>query len=310
MSSEFKPLRIIRLIQRLRSESGCSISQIAKIIQLDTRSAYRYIKELENEGFLIDSLAGRYFIHRDPSDLQNNKCFTVEETKVLELSIHSLAGQDKLKGGILSKIYLNSELEDSGESLQNMRLAGMVERLGTAIQEERQVKLINYRSNNSESVRDRLVEPVEFSENHEVLFAYELESGITKSFKLERMEAVKLRSKKMLHRSKHQVSQLDIFGFSVVDKRFPVELRLNLRAYQLLREEFPRSIPYLKQVGKTQVYHLKVELNSLEAISRFVLRLYDCVEVIEGEALKLQLAERLEKMQAKFLVTEAVKMNA
>ena len=73
----------------------------------------------------------------------------------------------------------------------------------------------------------------------------------------------------------------DAFGFTTLNGLpFDIDIRLNLRAFVLLKQEYPMVVPFIKQEPKTSYYRLKTSVNNPKPIIRFVLGLLDDVEII------------------------------
>jgi proteasome accessory factor C len=67
---------------------------------------------------------------------------------------------------------------------------------------------------------------------------------------------------------------------------FDIDIRLNLRAFVLLKQEYPTVVPFVKQEPKTNNYRLKMSINNPKPVVRFVLGLLDDVEIIGSVAFK------------------------
>jgi predicted DNA-binding transcriptional regulator YafY len=76
-----------------------------------------------------------------------------------------------LKDALLRKIYLKSEIVIQGNHLLNAHLGKIVSDLSKAITEHKQVILKKYQSANSNTITDRLVEPISFTDNYTSLCA-------------------------------------------------------------------------------------------------------------------------------------------
>ena len=68
---------------------------------------------------------------------------------------------------------------------------------------------------------------------------------------------------------------------------------MTLRAYLLLREEFPRSIPYLSKDEATGEYIFNGPVYSFDGIGRFVMGLVDEIE-IRTNALKKHIIQKVQ----------------
>jgi hypothetical protein len=70
---------------------------------------------------------------------------------------------------------------------------------------------------------------------------------------------------------------------------FQIDIRLNVRAFVLLKQEYPMAIAFVKQEPKTDHYRLKMKINNPKPVIRFVLGLLDEVEIIGSAKFKAYL---------------------
>ena len=80
--------------------------------------------------------------------------------------------------------------------------------------------------------------------------------------------------------SLHQKNQTDIFGFNG-DASTWVTLELSLRAYLLLREEFPLSLSFLTKEEDHYLFHGPVA--NFEGVGRFTLGLIDEIRIVKPD---------------------------
>jgi len=93
----------------------------------------------------------------------------------------------------------------------------------------------------------------------------------------------------MKYSDSHGLMKRDIFGMTG-SGNFPVKLRLSFRAYLLLREEFPESIPYMvEESDENHTYLLEVKVTAYAGVGRFTLGLIDQVEVLGSDEFKAYL---------------------
>jgi hypothetical protein len=85
---------------------------------------------------------------------------------------------------------------------------------------------------------------------------------------------------------------MDAFGFSKLNGEvFQVELILSLKAYILLKEEYPKTEKYIKKDKGLDTYILKIEVNNPKPITRFILGLKEDVEVTGSNSFLKHLSE-------------------
>jgi proteasome accessory factor C len=285
-----KLLRLFQIIAVLKS-GHWPIKQLAERFDTSERTIYRYLNLLEEVDFLIEKdFDNRYFIltsEDDPSQSQ----FSIEETKLIKKLIQSGAADNPLKNLLLKKLSLNSELDSVPRLFVKARIGKIVDELAEAIKNKKQIVLKNYHSAHSNEIRDRLVEPIHFGDNYQSIMALDTADKVCKQFKLDRIGEVLTMGKPFQFESLHQKNQTDIFGFTG-DASTWVTLNLTMRAYLLLREEFPLSVPYITKQENDYLFNGPVA--SFEGAGRFVLGLMDEIKVKSPENFKTFLKTKLE----------------
>jgi predicted DNA-binding transcriptional regulator YafY len=258
---------------------------------MSERSIYRYIKLLESVGFVVDKdFHNKYFIFTS-EDEPGSTNFTIEETNILKALIRKGAFDSPVRNSLLKKLSLNSDIDDMPKVALKLRVGQLMEKISEAIKNKKQVVLKNYHSANSNEIRDRLVEPVHFGDNYQTIVALDCKDHICKQFKLDRIGEVIEMKTKFKFEELHTKNQSDIFGFSG-DANTWITLDLTLRAYLLLREEYPLSIPYTERTeGGYQFYG---PVSNPDGIGRFVLGLMDEIKIKGPEAFKTFIEKKIQ----------------
>lgn len=119
---------------------------------------------------------------------------------------------------------------------------------------------------------------------------------MNKTFRLSRMESVTLLDEKWLCRSEHRQIYTDIFNFASEDL-IPVTLRLDQLSYNVLVEEFPLAEKDITSDGEHWLYNSHV--CSLKGIGRFVIGLYDHIEIINSPELEDYVCRKLKLFSEK-----------
>jgi proteasome accessory factor C len=269
-------LKLFQIIAVLKS-GHFTIKQLAGRFDSSERTIYRYIQLLEEANFLVEQdFHNRYFIatsEDDPSQAQ----FTIEETKLIKKLIQGGTTDNPLRNTLLKKLALNSEMDAMPRLFVKARQARFVEQLSDSIRNKQQVVLKNYHSANSNEIRDRLIEPIHFGDNYLTVIGLDTQDQVCKQFKLDRIGEVVEMNKEYQFEQLHQKTSADIFNFSG-DANVWVTMKLSLRAFLLIREEFPLSIPYIEK--KDDHYLFNAPVAGFEGIGRFVMGLLDEVRVV------------------------------
>jgi proteasome accessory factor C len=288
-----KLLRLFQIIAALKS-GRWTIKHLADRFDTSQRTIYRYVNLLEEVNFLIEKdFENRYFIitsEDDPTQTQ----FSIEETKLIKKLIQVSASDNPLKTSLLKKLALNSELDKMPSLFLKARLSKLVDLLAESIKDQHQVVLKNYHSANSNEIRDRLIEPIHFGDNYQSVMALDVHDKVCKQFKLDRIGEVIQLNKPYAHKALHQSRATDIFGFTG-DATTWITLQLDLKAYLLLREEYPLSIPYTEKQEDHYRFHGPVA--NFEGIGRFVLGLIDKIKINGPEEFRHFLHKKLQSLK-------------
>jgi predicted DNA-binding transcriptional regulator YafY len=268
MLNQRKILRVLQFISYLEQRPPKAVNQLAEMLETTERTVYRYLDLIRECGFdLQRDKYTRFFIHNNTAQ---GIRFSTEEAEYLKQLVLTSGKRNKLKDAVLSKIYLASDVNIVAGHLVNAKNGRIVERLAQAIADKEQVILKRYHSINSETISDRLVEPFGFTDNYHTVMAFEVTSSKNKTYHLDRITAVEFNNRGFMFEDKHEHQIPDAFGFSFTGEQHNIELELSLKAYLLLKDEYPLTIPYIKYNPKSDLYELKIQVNDLMPIQRFM----------------------------------------
>lgn len=280
MLNQHKILRVLQLISLLQKEPAKSIRFMSGFIESTERTVYRYLDLIKELGFELERDQNkRYFIKGGLYD--DVESFTNEEVSLLRELLLSSAKESKLKDSVLKKIYFKSEIAVHGNHILNAHLGKIVHKLSSAIQNENKAILKSYHSANSQKISDRLVEPIAFTDNYTSICAFEETTMKNKYFNVERITDVEQLETKQEFKSLHKLDPVDVFGFTEYNgEKFDIQLRLSLRAYVILKEDYPLVVPFIKLESNKDTYLLSCNINNPKPITRFILGLSNEVEVL------------------------------
>lgn len=278
-----------------------TVEEISKELQMSRRSIYRYIDTFRQMGFIVLKEGSRYRIdHASPffQEITERIHFNEEEAMTINQVLNSVIDNSPQVRHLrekLASLYDYGVLARHGVDDAIARNLGM---LFKAIQSERVAVLHNYSSPNSGKISDRIVEPYLFlAENSEVR-CYEIPTGMNKTFKVGRIELVELLGVRWLHKDKHQPFYTDLFHFSG-EERHTVRLLLGQLATSLLLEEYPAAEEQLTLADDGR-HLLTTQVCSFKGVGRFVLGLFDDIEVVDSPEFQAWLDERVEDLTKKF----------
>lgn len=286
MYNQNKILRVLQLISLLKKEPAKSIRFLSGILESTDRTVYRYLDLVKELGFELQKDQNNKFLIIGSDDYETVS-FSNEEASLLRDLVLSTGKESKLKDSLLQKIYLQSELAIQGNQILRANIGKMVTKINSAISENKRVLLKSYHSINSQKISDRVIEPICLTDNYNSICGFEVDTKINKFYNLERITEVILLNDQQEFQKLHQLDETDIFGFSKLNgERFQVELSLTLKAYILLKEDYPKIKKHIKKDKSSDVYNLKIEVNNTKPITRFILGLKEDIEIIGSPEFK------------------------
>lgn len=288
--------RQLRLMMLLTGNRHYSLDDLKSELKLSERSLFRYLQLFKDFGFIVSRRNGLYSLDKESPyfrQLAENISFTEEEVITLKRLLQGARYQSPevvflLKK--LSRVYDAGAVEIIPEDeiyVQNYR------RLYQAVKEGRQVILKDYSSGHSRQCSDRWVEPYAFISNNTMVRCFEIRTAQNKSFAISRVGEVEVLPISWEFQTKHTMVYTDAFRFSG-EIRYPIRLRLNRLAMNLLREEFAISSDTLSPDDDEHWLYTD-QVCSYVGVGRFILGLPGDVEVLENDELKAYLRQQILK---------------
>jgi len=292
--------RQLRLMVLLTQNRSLTIDEVGQKLNMSRRSIYRYLDAFKHMGFIVKKEGTRYRIdHTSPFFKEITEGITFTEDEALTISevlnsVYNNSVQVRLLREKLSRLYATDVLAKHGV---DNHIAQNISTLFRAVREERVVVLHNYVSPSSGKVGNRIVEPYLFLNENSEVRCFELSSGKNKTFKVSRMESVELIDLLWSHKSEHTAFFNDLFGFTG-ESRKPVSLILGQLSTNVLLEEFPDAQRQLTPLSDGR-NRLDTEVCSYVGIGRFVLGLFDDIEIINSPDFATYIRLRISNMVEK-----------
>ena len=291
--------RMLDLLLTMVADSH-SAAELAEVLGTSKRNLYYVLKQMEDYGFVIHHLHCRYLL--DPhspffQDIARTVDFTQEQAFYMYTLLSEVDNKSNPMAGLLRrKLTRYYHLNEFSPTWRDRLVYNNVQQLQRAVNQRRVVVLHGYSSGHSQTVKDRLVEPFLFLGDKADIRAYEPSSGLNKTFKISRIAEVEVMNDFWQHEDRHRQLFTDMFMFSS-EERIPICLCLDLLAHSLMCEEYPHAAELMKPDGRNH-WVLTTDVANYVGIGRFILGLYDHVEIVYGDGLKRYLRERLSAMSA------------
>lgn len=292
--SFFRWLDVIRAIS---GDKILSAPDIAKILGTSLRNAYYVVKALSAYGFFVNHNKLGYNLDAASPffrDINESVSLNVDQAFFLYRMLIGKDMDNPMAAKIMLKFKRFYHFDVLGGSEKNYGPYTNYLLLQKAIKDCKCVVLHNYASSNSLTVRDRLVEPFMFLGEDTDVRAYEVESGRNKTFKISRISIVEILDREWENVNKHRNAFTDMFMYSG-EVRHHVLLRLDVSSYNCMQEEYPHSIFSLRPDDDTH-WLFEADVANYEGIARFIMGLFDHIEVLEDDCLKKYLSDKIKVM--------------
>jgi predicted DNA-binding transcriptional regulator YafY len=289
---------MLEILMLLSGNFGYTINEIAEKFNTTPRTIYRYIDTFKDVGYKVIKQNGFFRIDKKDSkfrDLSELIHFTREEAILLSRAIHLISDENKFKSDLYEKLYYLFDKDSIANQLITREHSDNALRLKKAVSSEEKVILKNYSSSNSKTLKDRKVEPFEFTSIYDSVWAYDYEDKQCKTFKIARIGEVVLTGERQEFKEQHIKKDIDVFRFSGLE-RINISFHMSQTAYNLIIEEYPLSEKYLTEIDSND-YVFNGWVTSFIGVSRFLLGLMDEVSINNPDSLKEYLNLKISKIK-------------
>ncbi|MBR5238776.1 MAG: HTH domain-containing protein [Paludibacteraceae bacterium] len=263
--------RVLRLMRLMSGVRHYTIEELAEALDTSSRSIYRYIDTFREVGYVVKKENGvpRLLSMDKYEDIAELVHFTEEEAYVVDRLLDALDNGNVLKQSLKRKLAAVANSAAVVDCVVNGRVAENVHAVIGAIENKRQVKLMGYASSHSGAVRDRWVEPFEFTTDYNQIWCYDLEDERNKLFKTSRIGTVVLLDEAWVAADRHQRGFVDVFRYSG-PKIYRVAVELDVRARNFMVECFPLAELYMRKV-EDELWVLETDVCGLDNVKGFVM---------------------------------------
>ena len=290
----------LQLMLLLIENHSYTIQDICKRMDLSRRNLYYYLEFFRDAGFIVEHVKPYYRISKDSPffrKLDATVHFTEDEAIAMRQILEQTGDQSLQVNRLKQKLDKLYDLEILNDVQLREQLGRNVSTLYTAVKSKLTVVLKNYSSPHSNTVKDRVVEPFLFMDGNREIRCYELESKMNKTFKLSRIGEVELLDLVWANEGKHKQMFTDVFMFSG-EQQMTVTLRLRRLAMQVLCEEYPQAERFVEPDGEDH-WRVVMPVCSYIGIGRFVLGLFEHIDVLGDDGFKTYLKEKVNLLNNK-----------
>ena len=298
MPNETKTHRILRFILFLSGSYPRTKEECITFLDIKSSAFYTYCNLLRDTGFELQQKEGKYRIEYKVNEnhiLSDLLHFSEEESYILSCCIDALDEKPQRSAKLKQKLVSFLNQDKAIEAYIHKEKSAIVQALRIAQQAKKQILLINYASGNSQTIRNRMVEPFEFKDDFNLVWAFDTQIKKNRQFKICRIEDLSETPFKWEHERSHRSLPVDIFrNTGELDKL--IEFHFNLRAKNLLTEEYPLSAKYITTINPNQ-FLFKAPVAKYEGPGRFVLGIAEDIQLIGDEGFRQFLQIKMDNYQ-------------
>jgi len=215
-------------------------------------------------------------IHVDPHPY---RIVELEGKAYLRINAESREMSDFMRQQMLSKkVFTHQELAANLSLLQQ------------SMQNQKVAVLHRYASSNSGTVQDRIVEAYDIYPDSNIVVCLDLKDKKCKCFNLSRIGYVEIKDDPWANKALHSPIKVDAFHMSG-DKQITCCLDLDLMAYNLLCEEYPKAKEDATKAKDENHWILNAKVYNVAGIGRFVVGLANHISIIDAPELKEYIRE-------------------
>ncbi len=295
--------RILRFIIFLDGPYPRTRQECLEYITISESTFYEYVNLLKNLGFEVKQDKGNYWI--DISESENDLLtrlyhFNEEEAYLLSKAIRQLDVTLPVAAKLHRKLIRMFDYDQALAALIRKEKSEIINKINDAISARKQLLLINYSSGNSQTIKNRLIEPFEFMHDFELLWAYDINERACRQFKISRIEDVELTPLDWKRQKDHHTLPVDVFRNTGI-LEYSISIELTLRAYNLLIEEYPLAEKFCTLLANKH-YHFETKIAKYEGAARFVLGLFEDVQVLGSAEFLQYLSKKVKRLEINYLI--------
>jgi predicted DNA-binding transcriptional regulator YafY len=298
MSTDTKTHRILRFILFLSNSYPKSKDECIAFLGIGDTAFYSYCNTLKETGFDLHQKDGKYWLEYTDQDFQvlrNVFHFSEEEAYLLSRAIDAIEVKQADALRLKQKLTAFLNQDKVIESYIRKEKSDIVCSLRKAQKQRKQILLVNYASGNSQTVKNRMVEPFEFKDDFNLVWAFDTMLKQNRQFKVCRIEDVQETLIPWRNEQFHHSKPVDVFR-NTGDLNKQIELRMNLKARNLLIEEYPLSERHLERIENNQ-YRLTLQVAKYEGPGRFVMGLIDDIQIVGDDGFRNYLRTKINNIR-------------
>jgi predicted DNA-binding transcriptional regulator YafY len=295
-------IRLLRVMRALIERPyGFTKSQLASkyAVHPDTiADDFAVFGELGLELDWDDKRRYAFVVNRSLKKINELLYFSEEERVLLHEAIHSLRTTPEKQRQLIHKLHSLYDYSRLGFTFLRKPHLAKVDLLEQAKASQMRVVLEGYRSSNSNTVADRIVEPYHINPAEDTLQSFDVEKHVPRHFRISRIARVRLLDQPWQFQGHHNILRTDPFRI-VNNDQVNVHLRLSVGAYNELVERYSTCKSYIEETGDPNYFDFQCMVNrNFYGLANFILGFHHLdIQVVAPESLREHLRSEVEKMR-------------
>lgn len=293
--------RIITILTDiLNSRFGITRKELVDKYNVNYSTIVRDLQIIEGVGFFLEV------------DNKNRYRFArTREYRQLKDLLHFSEEDQILLYDAIDKININTSraqtLKKKLSSLYDLRQLGMsnlshsylqkIDELQKAINNKIIVILEDYKSSNSNKIANRSVEPFHINTSEDMIYAFDLDIGELRNFKISRINRINATVRSWQNESKHVIQYTD--PFRITDQKLVmIHLRITIGGKNYLEEVYPLTKAYITETQNPHIYNFQCNVNhKFVGLDNFILGYYrEIVEIVSPKSLEEHIQNESQKI--------------
>ncbi len=256
---------------------------------------------IQSHGFQImpdEKYRYAFVVEKPFRQLKDLLHFSAEDQALLYQAIDNLPGHTEHARKLKAKLGSLYDYGRLGHAYLRKPYLAKVDALEQAQREKKQVILESYRSSNSNTISDRLVEPFHVSPAEDIVQTFEISKNKVNHFRLSRFVRVRVLDTPWQYEGWHNIRPTDPFRI-VSSEQVMVHLRLSVGACNELTERFPLTKGSIEPAEEAGLYDFQGLVNDkFLGLSNFILGFYhQGIEIVQPDSLRDYLRAVIGKMR-------------
>lgn len=294
--------RQLKLMAALTQNHTLRIDEISEVVGMNRRTIYRYLAAFREVGFVVEKEGKVYRLDQSSPFFQKISqgiSFTEDEALTLSQIVNSTYSSSPKVKALREKLAGLYHLDTLMKHGLKNNTAKNVSNLFNAISEQRVVLFRNYKEDADAPANNHIVEPYQFIDDNKEICCYEIATKTNRVFKVDNMESVEFIDLLWAHEKEHVPFYKDVFG-GMGQQQLPVSLILGDLSTRMLLEKISSVQSQLQPLSDGR-YRLDAQVCNYAAVGRFVLALFDDIEVVDSPEFSSFLEQKIAKMCERML---------